>query len=92
MNTAHQRLKKQVERQAKRMRNAEQQQSTLVGQAVYLGMLGLLFVLPVIGGVYLGYWLDSRAVGYSVVWTVLMLLLGVLVGAINVYLFIVKRE
>lgn len=92
MNTAHQRLKKQVERQAKRMRNAEQQQSTLVGQAVYLGMLGLLFVLPVIGGVYLGYWLDSRAAGYSVVWTVLMLLLGVLVGAINVYLFIVKRE
>ncbi len=92
MNTAHQRLKKQVERQAKRMRNAEQQRSTLVGQAVYLGMLGLLFVLPVIGGVYLGYWLDSRAAGYSVVWTVLMLLLGVLVGAINVYLFIVKRE
>ena len=92
MNTAHQRLKKQVERQAKRMKNAERQQETFVGQAVYLGMLGMLFVLPVIGGVYLGYWLDSRVAGYSVVWTVLMLLLGVLVGAINVYLFIVKRE
>ena len=47
-----------------------------------------MFVLPVVGGAYLGYWLDSLAAGYSVRWTVSLLLLGVVVGALNVYLFI----
>lgn len=81
-------LKKQVERQAQRMKKAEREQPTLMGQTVYIGMLGLLFVLPVIGGAYLGHWLDNMATGYSIRWTVSMILLGVIIGAINVYLFI----
>lgn len=83
-----QELRKQVERQAQRMRKAERERRTLVGQTVYIGTLGLMFVLPVVGGAYLGYWLDSLAAGYSVRWTVSLLLLGVVVGALNVYLFI----
>jgi ATP synthase protein I len=83
-----QELRKQVERQAQRMRKAERERPTLVGQTVYIGTLGLMFVLPVVGGAYLGYWLDSLAAGYSVRWTVSLLLLGVVVGALNVYLFI----
>ena len=51
-------------------------------------MLGLLFVLPVIGGAYLGHWLDSQASGYSVRWTLSLIVLGVIVGAVNVYLYI----
>ena len=41
-------LRKQVERQARRMEKAERDRPTLVGQTVYIGTLGLLFVLPVI--------------------------------------------
>jgi len=81
-------LRKQVERQAQRMKKAERERPTLVGQTVYIGTLGLLLVLPVIGGAYLGQWLDSLITGYSVRWTVSLILTGVFVGALNVYLFI----
>jgi ATP synthase protein I len=81
-------LRKQVERQAKRMEKAERDRPTLIGQTVYVGTLGLLFVLPVIGGAYLGHWLDSLAGDYSVHWTLSLILLGIFVGALNVYLFI----
>jgi ATP synthase protein I len=81
-------LRKQVERQAKRMEKAERDRPTLIGQTVYVGTLGLLFVLPVVGGAYLGRWLDSLAAEYSVRWTLSMILLGLLVGAVNVYLFV----
>jgi ATP synthase protein I len=81
-------LRKQVERQARRMEKAKRDRPTMIGQTVYVGTLGLLFVLPVIGGAYLGQWLDSLAAGYSTRWTLSLILLGIFVGALNVYLFI----
>ncbi len=81
-------LRKRVERQARRMKKAERERPDLVGQTVYVGTLGLVFVLPVIGGAYLGHWLDGLAAGYSVRWTVSLILLGLLVGVVNVYLFV----
>jgi len=81
-------LKKQVEKQARRMEKAERERPTLIGQTVYIGTLGLLFVLPMVGGAYLGCWLDSLAVGYSTCWTMSLIFVGVIVGALNVYLFI----
>jgi len=81
-------LRKQVERQVWRMKKAERERQTLIGQTVYIGTLGLVFVLPVILGAYLGQWLDSLVTGYSIRWTVSLILVGVMVGAINVYLLI----
>ena len=81
-------LRKQVERQVRRMKKAEREKPTLLGQTVYIGTLGLIFVLPVEGGAYLGQWLDSLVTDYSSRWTVSLILVGVMVGAINVYLFI----
>ena len=81
-------LKKQVERQARRIRKAEKERPTLIAQTVYLGMLGLLFVLPVIGGAYLGNWIDHQFAGYSVRWTTSLIILGLMVGAMNVYFYI----
>ena len=81
-------LKKQLERQARRMKQAERDRPTLMSQTIYVGTLGLVFVLPVVGGAYLGRWLDSLAAGYSIRWTVSLILLGVMVGMINVYLLI----
>ena len=83
-----QQLRKQVEQQARRMKKAEQDRPTLIGQTIYIGTLGLLFVLPVIGGAYLGRWLDAMAAGYSIRWTISLILLGVFIGMINVYYFI----
>jgi len=83
-----QQLRKQVEQQARRMQKAERERPTLIGQTVYMGTLGLLFVLPVVGGAYLGRWLDGLVAGYSVRWTISLILLGVFIGMLNVYLFI----
>lgn len=81
-------LKQAVEKKARRMKQAEDERPNVIGQTVYVGSLGLMFVLPVIAGAYLGHWLDSLASGYSIRWTISLILLGVFVGAINVYLFI----
>lgn len=81
-------LKQQIERQARRMKKAEHEQPTLIAQTVYIGTLGLLFVLPLIVGAYLGHWLDSQVEQYSVRWTTSLILLGVFIGGVNVYLFI----
>jgi ATP synthase protein I len=85
-------LGREVERQVKRMKKAEEERPTLIGQTVYIGTLGLLIVLPVIGGAYLGHWLDGLVEGYSIRWTVSLILVGVFVGAMNVYLFIRERD
>ena len=81
-------LKKRVERQARRMKKAERERPTLVGQTMYIGNVVLLFLVPVIGGAYLGDWLDSQEAGYSIHWTISLILLGIALGALNVYLFI----
>ena len=81
-------LRKQVERQARRMKKAEHDKRTVMAQTIYIGTLGLVFVLPVLAGAYLGLWLDERFPGYSVHWTVSLILVGVFVGGMNVYLFI----
>ncbi len=81
-------LKKKTERQAGRMKKAERERHNLIGQTVYLGTLGLLLALPIVGGAYLGHWIDSMIEGYSVRWTISFIMLGVMVGMINVYLLI----
>jgi ATP synthase protein I len=82
------RLAERVDRQVRRLRQAEKDRRTLLGYSVYLGTLGVLFVLPVVAGAYLGHWLDGLAAGYSVRWTLSLIVLGIAIGALNVYLFI----
>jgi ATP synthase protein I len=84
----HSDLRRRVERQARRMQQAERDRPTLLGQSVYIGTLGLLLVLPMVGGAFLGHWLDSLVSGYSVRWSVSLIVLGALLGAINVFLFV----
>jgi ATP synthase protein I len=84
-------LREDVAHQVERMKQAERERDTLLAQAAYLGTLGLLFVLPVIAGAYLGRWIDDRAPGYPVRWTISLIVLGVAVGGVNVWLFIRKR-
>jgi ATP synthase protein I len=81
-------LRQSVERQAQRMEQAERERGTLMSQTIFLGMLALLLVVPLILGAYLGNWLDSQGSGYSVRWTVSLILLGLAVGIFNVYRFL----
>lgn len=74
------------------MRKAESDQPALLRQVAYIGTLGLLLILPAIGGAYLGRWLDSRTLGFSTSWTISLIIVGLFVGAFNVYLLLKEDE
>ncbi|MGE0384380.1 MAG: AtpZ/AtpI family protein [Gammaproteobacteria bacterium] len=80
-----------VERQARRMQQAERDRPTLAAQTLFLGTLGVAFIAPVILCAYLGRWIDGFVAGYSIRWTLSLLFLGIVVGAVNVYLLIRER-
>lgn len=81
-------LVEQVEKAARRLERAEQERPTVLAQTAYVGVLGLIFVLPVVGGAYLGRWIDGLFAGYSMRWTLSLIFLGIVIGAINVYYFV----
>ncbi|HEY7319092.1 MAG TPA: AtpZ/AtpI family protein [Candidatus Binatia bacterium] len=88
LRSRQQKLEESVEKRVRRMKQAEKERQTLIAQSVYLGTLGVMFVLPVVAGAYLGQWLDSLSEGYEVHWTVSLIILGVIIGGINVYFFV----
>lgn len=81
-------LEKATQRDCDRLKDADKNRSTLLAQTTYLGSLALLMVIPAIGGAYLGSWIDSLFEGYSVRWTVSLIILGIALGSFNIYLFI----
>jgi ATP synthase protein I len=83
-----QRLQQRIDEQVRRLQKAERERPTLLAQTTYIGTLGLLMVLPVVAGAYLGRWLDSLLPGYSLRWTLSLIFLGLVVGGVNVYLYV----
>lgn len=85
-------LKKKVRLNIEKIEKSKKEYKTVLAQTVYLGTLGFLFILPVIIGAYLGLWLDEKLKGFSISWTISLIIVGIFVGAINVYLFIKERS
>jgi len=85
-------LREAVEDDAGRLQRAERERSRLIAQTVYLGSLALMFVVPVVAGAYLGRWIDGLFAGYSIRFTISLIVLGVAIGAVNVYLFVRERR
>lgn len=81
-----------VLRDARRMLRARRQQRGLIGQSLYLGTLGIVFVLPVVAATYAGLWVDQHLAGYSVRGTLSGIVIGIVVGAIDVYLLVRERD
>ena len=77
-----------TQRDLLRLENHKRRSATWVGLLFSGGVLGLLFVVPIIGGAYLGRWLDTLVSGYSVRWTISLIVLGITVGAYNVFRFL----
>lgn len=88
MSKDQEELERQVDKAVERIARAEKERPTVLAQTAYVGVLGLLFVMPVIGGAYLGRWIDSFFEGYSMRWTLSLIFLGIVVGAMNVYYFV----
>ena len=85
------RLKQRIDDQIKRIRKADRERPNLLAQTIYIGTLGLVMVLPMIAGAYLGHWLDGMLPGYSMRWTLSLLFTGIVVGVFNVY-FLIKNK
>lgn len=91
-NREDQELGRRVAQDARRIAKGKREREGILVQTVYMGTLGLVFVLPVVAGAYLGRWLDSLTSGYSMRWTLGLLSLGLVVGAFNAYFLIRSRE
>ena len=85
-------LKKKLRLNIEKIEKSKKEYKTVLAQTVYLGTLGFIFILPVIIGAYLGLWLDEKLKGFSISWTISLIIVGIFVGAINVYLFIKERS
>lgn len=79
-------------RDVRRLEEKLRRPATLIGIVFYGGTLGLLFMVPIVAGAYLGRWLDSLVAGYSVRWTMSLIVLGIAVGAYNAYRFLRERS
>jgi ATP synthase protein I len=89
MNNHRQDLKKKIDDQVNRIKKAEQDRRNLLSQSVNLSTLVLVMLLPIIAGAYLGHWLDEMMEGYSMRWTISLLVIGIVIGMFNVY-FLIK--
>ena len=89
MNNNRQNLKKKIDNQVKRIKKAEHDRPNLLSQSVNLSTMVLVMLLPIIAGVYLGHWLDGMIEGYSMHWTLSLLIIGIVIGIFNVY-FLLK--
>jgi ATP synthase protein I len=81
-------LIQQTRRDVERLEQKERKPATWAGMLFYGGTLGLLFTVPLVAGAYLGRWLDTLAPGYSVRWTLSLILLGIALGIYNVLHFL----
>jgi len=85
---AQNKLKNNIQKSIVKLEQSKKDSPTLLAQTVFLGTIGVIFILPVIIGAYLGVWLDNKLHGYSIAWTINLIIIGIFIGAVNVYLFI----
>jgi len=77
----------EIQKSAKKLLNGRKEKS-FWHHASLIGVGGWVFVLPVVGGAYLGRYLDKK-IGGDISWTITFILLGIAVGIYNVwYLYI----
>ena len=81
-------FRESVQRDSEQQRKAELQKAGLFGLLVYGGTLGLLLVIPMVAGAYLGSWLDSLNEEFGTRWTVSLIIIGVVAGVWNVVWYI----
>lgn len=88
----NQRWHRSILREVRRITRAQREREGLIGQSLYLGTLGLVFVLPLVAATYLGLWIDQLLPGYSVRGTLSGIFIGLGIGALNIYLIVREHE
>jgi ATP synthase protein I len=80
-----------INRDVNKIEKAKREQHSVLSSLAYLTVLGLMFIIPVIFGAYLGVWLDNKFSGFSISWTITLIIIGVFIGVMNVY-FLLREK
>jgi ATP synthase protein I len=83
-------LEQSVSREVSRFERARRERPGTLAQIAHASALGLGVALPLVSAAYLGHFLDHRASGYSMRWTLSLIFVGLLVGVVNAY-FILRE-
>ena len=81
----------EIEKSASGLMRAREKKSSFWRYAYTIGVGGWLFVLPVVGGAYLGHYLDGKMKG-GISWTITFIIIGMATGIYNVWLFYFRRQ
>lgn len=85
------RFSRDVDKSARQLMKARRETRTFWRYAYLLGVGGWLFVIPVVGGAYLGRYLDGKYGGKGISWTITFLVLGIGFGVYNVWRFFTRE-
>ena len=77
------RFSREIEDSERKLAAARKARPAVWRYAALLGAGGWLLVVPVVGGAYLGRWLDGRHIGGGQSWTLTLILLGLGLGIYN---------
>jgi ATP synthase protein I len=84
---------KDIEKSAKELMNARKEKGTFLHYAYVLGVGGWLLALPIVGGAYLGKYLDKKIGGSGgISWTITFIIIGIAVGFYNLWYNFMKRS
>jgi ATP synthase protein I len=85
------RFPRDVDASARQLLKARREVRSFWRYAYLIGVGGWLFVIPVVGGAYLGNYLDRKYGGAGVSWTITFLVLGIIFGISNVWRFFTRE-
>jgi len=84
------RFPEHIEKSARNLLRARKEKGAFLHYAYVLGVGGWLLVVPLVGGAYLGKYLDGRF-ETNVSWTLTLTVLGMVVGLYNLCYFLLRK-
>ena len=81
-----------IGKSAKELMEARKDKDGFLHYAYVLGVGGWLLALPIVGGAYLGKYLDKKVgVSGGISWTITFIIIGIAVGFFNLWYTFIKR-
>jgi len=81
-----------IGKSAKELMEARKDKDGFLHYAYVLGVGGWLLALPIVGGAYLGKYLDKKiGVSGGISWTITFIIIGIAVGFFNLWYTFIKR-
>lgn len=80
-----------IDKAAKSLLKSRKEESAFWRYASAIGMGGWLFAIPVVGGAYMGRYLDRKWEG-GISWTLTLILVGTAAGAYNLWNYLFRKD